>query len=547
MAPPHTAYQVENFDPHPNEDLICSICGCVFYDPVECQCLHVYCRNCICDWLSFQNNCPVCRKSVSLFELQPVGPIIKNMIMKLTIRCPNAVHGCKQNFALEEYDSHLVNCDYGIIKCNKCQEEMQIKDRFKHERLECNYRLIQCEKYCSLILPANSMKYHNCAKELKNEIKNKKKLVNELKNNLKYCKKQLQKEKQFGISSKEDETSEIANDFKAGKSSSANFINNKIKKFLNDFPWRVNQKEQPKGTNSYFENVNNSREGNGIESDLINANPLHPVSTLHYFRNPSDSSGAKIGRVRTLDEPNEFIIQVRANIGTERSYDDNVNENNDASIVIGNEILNQNFSSSDGSIIMDEMQERKRFVSYISSEMQRIKSAPRVKFTIPNVRMLKQYKSSNSIDINPIREVETKRNPYLNQDEGDRIPMELLERNRNPGMSSKDTLKINCISENECNRNILLGETKERTLSLDNNSPVQMEDLYIPPLEDINSTRDVDKCETLEAQRVNFKVFNRKIRKLLMNCLGSNHCHYNDDRDFLLSENFDKPDDKLKK
>ncbi|XP_023211191.1 uncharacterized protein LOC111614045 [Centruroides sculpturatus] len=533
MAPTQTAYQVENFDPFPNEDLICSICDCVFYDPVECPCRHVYCRNCICDWLSCQNTCPVCRKSVILYELQAVGPIIKNMIMKLTIRCPNSEHGCKQNFALEEYDSHLSNCDYVVVKCSKCQEEMVIKDRFKHEQLECNYRLIQCKKYCSLMLPANVMKSHNCSEELTKEIGDKKKLINELKHNLKYCKKQF---------NKDATSSQVVNDIRAGKSSAATFIN-KMKKLLVDFSRR--RKEQAKGTNNRPENVDNSWEGNGIESDLINANRLHCAPIFHCFRdeifNPSDSSEAEIRSVMTtLDEPGEFIIPTRRNIGTKCSSGDN-----------GNSVA----STPNVSITADEMQERKKFHSgvNISHEMQKIKHLPIVMFTIPNVRMSKQRKFSNST--NTIGKLERREIPYLNQDNVKRIKLNLKtpEIIQNPGTSSKGRLKINCTSENVCDRNILLRETNERELPLDNNSPVQMEDLCIPPLEDINSTRDMDKCDISEARGVNFKAFNRKsralriVRNLFINCLASNHRRYNDDSDFELSGNFDKPDNTVMK
>ncbi|XP_067122287.1 E3 ubiquitin-protein ligase PDZRN3-like [Centruroides vittatus] len=434
MVPPQTAYQVENFDPFPNEDLICSICDCVFYDPVECPCRHVYCRNCICDWLSCQNTCPVCRKSVILYELRAVGPIIKNMIMKLTIRCPNSEHGCKKNFALEEYDSHLVNCDYVVVECSKCQEKMVVKDKFKHEQLECNYRLIQCKKYCSLMLPAIVIESHDCAGELTKEIGDKKKLINELKNNLKYCKKQFNK----------DATASQAIDvIRAGKSFAATFIN-KIKKFLVDFSRRVDRKQRTKETINRPENVDNSWEGNGIESDLINANRLHCAPVFHCFHdeifNPSDSSEAEVRSVTTtLDEPSEFIIPTGRNIGTECSYGDN--ENSVA-------------STPNVSIKVDEMRKRKKFHSgvNISHEMQR----PIVMFTIPNVRMSKQRKFSNST--NTIGKLETRQLPYLNTGNVNRIKLNLKtpEIIQNPGMSSKGRFKINCISENECDRNILL-------------------------------------------------------------------------------------------
>ncbi|XP_023213512.1 RING finger protein 151-like [Centruroides sculpturatus] len=173
MAPPLSAYQMENFDPLPDEELICSICRCVFYDPVECPCRHVYCRTCISNWLRRQKTCPVCRKRASTSKLQTVVPIIKNMIMKLTIYCPNSEHGCKQKIALEAYDSHLASCDYEIVQCKNanCKVNCIRKDMPKHEQKECKFRSVKCRRHCSLMLPISSIKSHSCVEELKKDLK----------------------------------------------------------------------------------------------------------------------------------------------------------------------------------------------------------------------------------------------------------------------------------------------------------------------------------------------------------------------------------------
>lgn len=188
---------MENFDPLPDEELICSICRCVFYDPVECPCRHVYCRTCISSWLSRRKTCPVCRKRASTSKLQTVVPIIKNMIMKLTIHCPNIERGCKQKIALEAYDSHIANCDYGIVQCKNanCKENFIRKDMSKHELKECKYRTVKCRQYCSLMVPVNLIKSHSCVEELKKELKDKKNLIEELKSEVENYKKQLQKVK----------------------------------------------------------------------------------------------------------------------------------------------------------------------------------------------------------------------------------------------------------------------------------------------------------------------------------------------------------------
>ncbi|XP_023230149.1 E3 ubiquitin-protein ligase NRDP1-like [Centruroides sculpturatus] len=183
MALPFHIYEIENFDPPPNEELICSICHCVFRDPVAC----------IGDWLTLQQTCPICRKYADIFDLQAVVPLITNMIMKLTIRCPNMNKGCHHKCSLEGYNNHLANCEYETVQCKNenCQVNCIRKYMFQHENNECEYRMVECKNGCSMTFPIGLIESHNCIEELKKEVINKTKIIEEMKNEIEDYKRKL--------------------------------------------------------------------------------------------------------------------------------------------------------------------------------------------------------------------------------------------------------------------------------------------------------------------------------------------------------------------
>ena len=73
-------YDIEKFDPAPDPDLVCCICQCVLDKAVECPCRHVFCQGCIERWLTNRHTCPTCRKRTMKQDLQPVLPLVQNML-----------------------------------------------------------------------------------------------------------------------------------------------------------------------------------------------------------------------------------------------------------------------------------------------------------------------------------------------------------------------------------------------------------------------------------------------------------------------------------
>ncbi|XP_078026411.1 nuclear factor 7, ovary-like [Epinephelus lanceolatus] len=66
-----------------SEDLTCPICLTIFTDPVNLPCAHSFCRGCITDALSSQQQCPQCRTAVPTeIKSLPTSHILKRLAEK---------------------------------------------------------------------------------------------------------------------------------------------------------------------------------------------------------------------------------------------------------------------------------------------------------------------------------------------------------------------------------------------------------------------------------------------------------------------------------
>ena len=82
-------------------NLICSVCREVFENPVRTTCGHVFCRQCVSEWLSFGNdNCPECRKALKEEDVS-ADRLIASLIGNLVVHCPNGKEQ-KQKQQMEE-------------------------------------------------------------------------------------------------------------------------------------------------------------------------------------------------------------------------------------------------------------------------------------------------------------------------------------------------------------------------------------------------------------------------------------------------------------
>ncbi|XP_037050084.1 uncharacterized protein LOC119084270 [Bradysia coprophila] len=105
-------YDLRRFVGEIEEEFVCSICRRVLEDPLQSKCEHMFCRECIQDWLSKNASCPDCRKKLTIDDMQAPGRIIRNLFNKLIIRCNFEDQGCRKMIMLEYLEDHGENCKF---------------------------------------------------------------------------------------------------------------------------------------------------------------------------------------------------------------------------------------------------------------------------------------------------------------------------------------------------------------------------------------------------------------------------------------------------
>ncbi|XP_043932335.1 E3 ubiquitin-protein ligase PDZRN3-B-like [Protopterus annectens] len=164
-------YDLDRFSGEVDPDFKCNLCNKVLEDPLTTPCGHVFCAGCVLPWVVQQGSCPMKCQRISTKELNHVLPL-KNLILKLEIKCDNYIRGCEKVVKLQNLAEHTEMCDCSPAKCrNKgCNEVMNLKDMDAHMRETCEFRPIGiCEKGCGLMLIYREHKLgsHNCLLALK--------------------------------------------------------------------------------------------------------------------------------------------------------------------------------------------------------------------------------------------------------------------------------------------------------------------------------------------------------------------------------------------
>jgi hypothetical protein len=129
------------------EDIVqeyeCSICACVAYPPVTTDCSHIFCENCIKQWVTEQNTCPNCQKMNPKTERHAFTERILN---NRKVKCPNNC-GFKGNL-IEFLQQHKSVCPLEVISCDNDGCDIRVQRQFlSSHKKECKYRIIQCD-YC---------------------------------------------------------------------------------------------------------------------------------------------------------------------------------------------------------------------------------------------------------------------------------------------------------------------------------------------------------------------------------------------------------------
>ncbi|XP_041836493.1 E3 ubiquitin-protein ligase PDZRN3-B isoform X2 [Melanotaenia boesemani] len=164
-------FELDRFKGTVDPDFKCNLCNKVLEEPLTTPCGHVFCSGCVLPWVVQQNSCPVRCQRISTKELNHVLPL-KNLILKLEIKCDNHARGCDAVVKLQHLTEHAEMCDYSPAKCrNKgCEEMLSLRDVDAHMRETCDYRPVGiCDSGCGLMLTHKEKKLnsHCCVRALK--------------------------------------------------------------------------------------------------------------------------------------------------------------------------------------------------------------------------------------------------------------------------------------------------------------------------------------------------------------------------------------------
>ncbi|XP_067907599.1 E3 ubiquitin-protein ligase PDZRN3-B isoform X2 [Heterodontus francisci] len=134
-------FELERFSEDVDPDFKCNLCNKVLEDPLTTPCGHVFCAGCVLPWIVQRGNCPVQCRRLAPKELNHVLPL-KNLILKLEIRCDNYQRGCEKVVRLQQLAEHAEMCDFSPARCrNKgCGETLSLRDMDSHMRESCEHR-----------------------------------------------------------------------------------------------------------------------------------------------------------------------------------------------------------------------------------------------------------------------------------------------------------------------------------------------------------------------------------------------------------------------
>lgn len=139
-------------------NLLCPICSELYINPILLSCGDILCKKC------FENNnnkCPnlnnndKCKKATIVLSQVP---FILTIIDNKCIKCKNT--NCTEKCHLRDLVSHLEQCPKELIPCKfQCGREIPRESLHEHEQ-KCDYRIVVCT-HCNQNLIFKDLSMHN--------------------------------------------------------------------------------------------------------------------------------------------------------------------------------------------------------------------------------------------------------------------------------------------------------------------------------------------------------------------------------------------------
>lgn len=106
-------YKDDIFEEQVDDELKCPICDRVLENPMQgIDCEHLFCLDCIQEWLKHSLVCPLDRRSLLPSQLQSPPKIILKLLNNLKIKCNFYDNGCLMKLKLSDLNQHIKFCLY---------------------------------------------------------------------------------------------------------------------------------------------------------------------------------------------------------------------------------------------------------------------------------------------------------------------------------------------------------------------------------------------------------------------------------------------------
>ena len=172
---------------------ICHLCTGVLVEPVMDTKGHIFCKKCLLTYEKKHTSknkkllCPISNHILKMSDLKPYE-LISVYLCKMICVCPNKKKGCKWEgkynlrkehiekeckfideeicpnegcgliFKIDNINTHLLDCNYRKINCEKCDKTILFKDKDEHIK-ECVKEKIKCFNCSSTILRGEMEKH----------------------------------------------------------------------------------------------------------------------------------------------------------------------------------------------------------------------------------------------------------------------------------------------------------------------------------------------------------------------------------------------------
>ncbi len=163
------------------ETLICYLGKGVLRDPVALPCQHVFCRQCIEEYLAGNNHCPICSETATVASIKPqlaVAELINSAPVKCPqcgwegdyqnyekheLKCSSPLVPCPQGCGLSIKRSQIVGhnqvCRFRRVVCKDCKAELVYEELLLHEEA-CPEHIIECPNHCGTKIRASERTSH---------------------------------------------------------------------------------------------------------------------------------------------------------------------------------------------------------------------------------------------------------------------------------------------------------------------------------------------------------------------------------------------------